>query len=252
MFKAPYFIYFSNLSRFEMKTLAETYAERLEMLINRYGQSKLAELINTHAILVRVLITALQNGDEIAAEQWAAAFKAVRKIENILGLEHGWFDQPVRDGEIINFPNFPSAPTDGNYFQLRILDTAKYVCEASDINRNSIRFIDLDKEWAASELGIKLDDIALVTVFGDNMFPTLHQNDLLLVDTSITKFLNDGVYLLYEPANRNIKVRRLQLVGAEMLIISDNDKYQTHVIEDYDSKLNIVGKVSRVFSLRHF
>lgn len=247
-----------------MQTIAEIYAARLDMLVKRYGQSKLAELINTHAVLIRVLITALNagdedNGDGIHAEQWSAAFRAVRQIENLLGLERGWFDQPLKDGEIIDFPNFPeiqitNTPSNNDSFQVRILNIEEYISgKASDINRNSVRMIDIYKQWAAIELGINHHDIAIVTVHGDNMYPTLQQNDLLFIDTSITSFENDGVYLLYEPNNNNIRVRRLQLIGNEILILTDNEKYQNSTVKVTDKEqLRIVGKVKRVFSLRRF
>ncbi len=247
-----------------MQTIAEIYAARLDMLVNRYGQSKLAELINTHAVLIRVLITALNAGDEdsadgIHAEQWSAAFRAVRQIENLLGLERGWFDQPIKDGEIIDFPNFPeiqitNIPNNNDYLQVRILNIEECISStASDINRNSVRMIDIYKQWAAIELGINHHDIAIVTVNGDNMYPTLQQNDLLFIDTSVTSFVNDGVYLLYEPNTNNIRVRRLQLVGNEIFILTDNENYQNSTVKVTDKKqLRIVGKVKRVFSLRRF
>lgn len=247
-----------------MQTIAETYAERLDMLVKRYGQSKLAELINTHAVLIRVLITALNNGEDadgdgIHAKQWSEAFRAVRQIEEHLGLERGWFDQPLKDDEIIDFPNFPEikitdTPNNNDYLQVQILNIEEYISgTASDINRNSVRMIDIYKPWAAIELGINHHDIAIVTVHGDNMYPTLQQNDLLFIDTSITSFENDGVYLLYEPKNNNIRVRRLQLIGNEIHILTDNEKYRNSTVKVTDKKqLRIIGKVKRVFSLRRF
>lgn len=243
-----------------MKTIQETYAERLEMLVQRYGQSRLAEVINSHAVLIQDWINSLKLGDETEIS-WVQVTKSVRQIETLLNLERGWFDQPVQEGEFINFSDFPETNNiaqyqirqhDGDLVHFSLLDSEKHLYnEVSDINHNSVKRVDINKNWATTHLGLRLEDISLVTVYGDNMYPTLNENDVLFVDTSVKDFINDGVYLLSGPSA--IRVRRLQMIFDEIHIINDNDKYQNQKISTKDkSKLQILGKVKRVWSLRRF
>ena len=245
-----------------MKTIQETYAERLEMLVQRYGQTKLAEVINSHAVLIQDWINNFKTDDEERIS-WSQATKALRKIEELLGLERGWFDQPVKEGEFINFPILSGLSKESPYqirqkhdaeelVQFRLLDVEKHLLnKISDINQDSIKCLDINRNWAVTHLGLKLDDIALVTVFGDNMFPTLNESDVLFVDTSVKEFINDGVYLL--SGSSNIRIRRLQMVFDEIHIINDNNKYSSQKVAVKDkADLQVLAKVKRVWSLRRF
>lgn len=243
-----------------MKTIQETYAERLEMLVKRYGQSRLAEAINSHAVLIQDWINSLKTEDEIKIS-WEQVTKSIRQIESLLGLERGWFDQPVQDGEFINFSNFPDSNSATEYqikqpnkdeelVQLRLLDSERHTYNAaSDINQNSVKRVDINKNWAVTHLGVKLEDISLVTVYGDNMYPTLNENDVLFVDTTVKEYINDGVYIL--SGYSAVRVRRLQIIFDEIHIINDNNKYFNQKISTKDkAKLQVLGKVKRVWSLR--
>ena len=232
------------------------------MLVQRYGQTKLAEVINSHAVLIQDWINNFKTNDEERIS-WAQATKALRQIEELLGLERGWFDQPVKEGEFINFPIRPGLSIESPYqirqkynaeelVQFRLLDVEKHLLnKISDINQDSIKCLDINRNWAVTHLGLKLDDIALVTVFGDNMFPTLNESDVLFVDTSIKEFINDGVYLL--SGSSNIRIRRLQMVFDEIHIINDNNKYSNQKVAVKDkADLQVLAKVKRVWSLRRF
>lgn len=246
-----------------MKTIQETYAERLEMLVQRYGQTNLAEVINSHAVLIQDWINSLKTDDENRIS-WHQVTKAIRQIEQLLGFERGWFDQPVKEGEFIKY-SIQSGLTKTPAYQIkqehdiaetvqfRLLDIEKHLLyKSSDINNQSIKLLDIDRNWAVTHLlGLKLDDIALVTVFGDNMYPTLNESDVLFVDTSVKEFINDGVYLL--SGSSNIRVRRLQMVSNEIHIINDNNKYSNQKVAVKDkADLQVLAKVTRVWSLRRF
>jgi len=232
------------------------------MLVQRYGQTKLAEVINSHAVLIQDWINSLKTGDENKIS-WHQVTKAIRQIEQLLGLECGWFDQPVKEGEFIKY-SIQSGLTKTPAYQVkqehsaaesvqfRLLDTEKHLLsKSSDINNQSIKLVDINRNWAVTHLGLKLDDIALVTVFGDNMFPTLNESDVLFVDTSVKEFINDGVYLL--SGSSNIRVRRLQMVFDEIHIINDNNKYSNQKVAVKDkANLQVLAKVKRVWSLRRF
>ncbi|MBS5162644.1 MAG: helix-turn-helix transcriptional regulator [Haemophilus parainfluenzae] len=86
--------------------------------------------------------------------------------------------------------------------------------------------------------------LKLITVKGDSMAPTLESGDLLYVDISENYFAADGLYVFTFDGQTFIK--RLQKVGKEMLVISDNPTYKEWTFTQ-DDDVFIHGRV--VFSM---
>ena len=84
----------------------------------------------------------------------------------------------------------------------------------------------------------------LITVKGDSMAPTLESGDLLYVDISENYFAADGLYVFTFDGQTFIK--RLQKVGKEMLVISDNPTYKEWTFTQ-DDDVFIHGRV--IFSM---
>ena len=86
--------------------------------------------------------------------------------------------------------------------------------------------------------------LKLITVKGDSMAPTLESGDLLYVDISENYFAADGLYVFTFDGQTFIK--RLQKVGKEMLVISDNPTYKEWTFTQ-DDDVFIHGRV--IFSM---
>ena len=86
--------------------------------------------------------------------------------------------------------------------------------------------------------------LKLITVKGDSMAPTLESGDLLYVDISENYFAADGLYVFTFDGQTFIK--RLQKVGKEMFVISDNPTYKEWTFTQ-DDDVFIHGRV--VFSM---
>lgn len=86
--------------------------------------------------------------------------------------------------------------------------------------------------------------LKLITVKGDSMSPTLESGDLLYVDVSENYFAADGLYVFTFDGQTFVK--RLQKVGKEMLVISDNATYKEWTLSQNDDVF-IHGRV--VFSM---
>lgn len=86
--------------------------------------------------------------------------------------------------------------------------------------------------------------LKLITVKGDSMAPTLESGDLLYVDISENYFAADGLYVFTFDGQTFVK--RLQKVGKEMLVISDNPTYKEWTFTQ-DDDVFIHGRV--VFSM---
>lgn len=101
-------------------------------------------------------------------------------------------------------------------------------------------------KWSMSLLDFKKisstapENVKLIKVKGDSMFPTLKEDDWVMVDTN-QNYPSDGMFLL-RLAGNFLTVKRIQCaLGNNLTILSDNPNYQpmNASVED----VAIVGKV---------
>jgi len=85
------------------------------------------------------------------------------------------------------------------------------------------------------------EDVKVMTVSGDSMCPALSSGDRLFVDTSVRHFITDGIYSFVY--GKTFYVKRLQMQGARLAVLSDNPAYETWYIEEKDQdQLYVMGK----------
>lgn len=98
-------------------------------------------------------------------------------------------------------------------------------------------------EWVRGTLGLTPRDLALVSIRGDSMAPTLSAGDLILIDTRSKQIGVDAIYVL--EAAGELRVKRIQCrLDGTVVIKSDNPQYQVEVLgPDECSRLRIVGRV---------
>lgn len=218
-----------------MKTIEETYRERLLMLSKEYGgQTELSKRIDKSPAQISQWI----NGSADSKTGKARSMKSdtAREIEVALKLPRGWFDQPVESAH--------TTPQKG-YIQLTLLDIkteAGYGFDNNDYPK-SVKLIEVSEKWAKNKLGHNLESISVITASGDSMQPTFHSGDWLFVDQAINFYDEDGVYVFM--SSSGLKVKRLQkFVSGKLRIISDNQKYKSEVLEDNElNSIKICGKV---------
>lgn len=88
------------------------------------------------------------------------------------------------------------------------------------------------------------DQLILVTIVGDSMEPTLSQGDAALVDRSVAKMAEDGLYAIQ--INKDIQVKRLQKTPTgKIQVTNDNKAYTSHTLDREEAKasLHIIGFV---------
>lgn len=85
------------------------------------------------------------------------------------------------------------------------------------------------------------DTVKVMTVNGDSMSPTLVSGDRLFVDISVRHFNTDGIYSFV--FGRTFYVKRLQMQGDRLAVLSDNPAYETWYIEEKNQdQLYVMGK----------
>lgn len=98
-------------------------------------------------------------------------------------------------------------------------------------------------DWVKHNLGVAPRDLALISVKGDNMIPTLSSGDMVLVDTHSGRVENDAVYVLAH--NGDLRCKRIhRKLDDTMVVMNDNKQYSDEVLDSSRaSTLNVVGRV---------
>ena len=118
----------------------------------------------------------------------------------------------------------------------------KYLINTSDISAN-ISFIEYTEEQYNRIFTVtNPNSIRLTNIRVDNMSGTLEPGDLVFIDISINRYDGDGVYLFL--VGTHLHLKRLQMVGNNLLVISDNRQYKSWQITQKDKgSLVVIGKV---------
>lgn len=88
----------------------------------------------------------------------------------------------------------------------------------------------------------KPSSLRITNLKADNMSGSLEPGDLVFIDVTITKYDGDGIYLFV--FGNHLHLKRLQMVGSNLLVISDNKQYQTWEIAPKSrEKFKVVGKI---------
>lgn len=96
--------------------------------------------------------------------------------------------------------------------------------------------------WLYREYG---DNLAGLYVHGDSMEPTLHNGDIVVCD-SLGWDNGEGIYAIR--LNGNGYVKRIQVRPNEIVIKSDNPKYETMTEPLGSENITIIGKVRLILT----
>ncbi len=104
-------------------------------------------------------------------------------------------------------------------------------------------FIAFGHDWIRSTLGLNPDDLVLESAVGESMQPTIHDNDLLLINSTDTKLREFGVYVLEFQGERLVKRVQRKLDGS-LILISDNSIYEPERIPaERAGDVKVIGRV---------
>ena len=99
-------------------------------------------------------------------------------------------------------------------------------------------------DWVQHHLGVSPRDIALISVKGDGMVPTLASGDLVMVDTHSGRVEDEAVYVLRHN-DGDLRVKRIQRkMDGTLVVKNDNKEYSDEVLGPAEAAmLNVVGRV---------
>ncbi|EFL6449059.1 helix-turn-helix transcriptional regulator [Escherichia coli] len=107
----------------------------------------------------------------------------------------------------------------------------------------TIRAIEYTTEQARALFGNRpATNVKVITVNGDSMDGTISPGDQIFVDTGVTQFDGDGVYVFV--FGNTLHVKRLQMQRDRLAVISDNPIYEKWYVESGDEdRFYIMAKV---------
>ena len=215
-----------------------TLSERLTSLMYEKGisQAELARLIGIKQPSVFKILSGETRNP-----------KKILEIATALNVDPHW----LKTGEGDPDPSYRivevSEPQNPNTVRIDILDVEASAGNGAYLSPTEQGLLsqEFDLTFFRQQFGrADAKHLKLITVKGDSMVPTLESGDLLYVDISENYFAADGLYVFTFDGQTFVK--RLQKVGKEMLVISDNPTYKEWTFTQ-DDDVFIHGRV--VFSM---
>ena len=106
--------------------------------------------------------------------------------------------------------------------------------------------ISFEPQWLNKEMGVNPNDVFLMLVDGDSMYPTLKCGSMIMVHRNFNG-LSDGIYVMRH--DHNLLVKRLQILpGVIIKVISDNSMYDPWEINKEllnGTDIELIGRVVR-------
>lgn len=108
-----------------------------------------------------------------------------------------------------------------------------------------VSLIQVNKSWVNRHCGdANPRALNVLGVTGDSMAPTLNDGDFVIIDTSATRIFTDAMYAF--SLDDDLFIKRIQRVGRDLCIISDNDRYRSFTLTstDLEHGFKVHGRVT--------
>lgn len=166
-------------------------------------------------------------------------------LSRVLGVRAEWLEygvgEPTDGGEVKSMVT----KSDSDIYRVEVLDLTVSAGPGSYMLSDHIDVlyaIEFTDSHARDLFGNRsAEDVKVMTVNGDSMAPALNSGDRLFVDISVRHFTTDGIYCFV--FGKTFYVKRLQMQGLRLAVLSDNPAYETWYIEEKNQdQLYVMGK----------
>lgn len=86
------------------------------------------------------------------------------------------------------------------------------------------------------------ENIKIIKAIGESMLPTIHPNDVVWIDISVTSPTSDGLYAIIVGSDLMIKRIQINPFDNSATIKSDNTQYATFINKNYN-EVRVIGRV---------
>ncbi|EBY9798030.1 helix-turn-helix transcriptional regulator [Salmonella enterica subsp. enterica serovar Minnesota] len=162
------------------------------------------------------------------------------EIASVLGVRPEWLS--TGEGEMASSgTREPAAlyqvkPSLNGIYRVDVLDVKASAGPGNIVTSDfieTIRAIEYTTEQARALFGNRpATHVKVITVNGDSMDGTISPGDQIFVDTGVTHFDGDGVYVFV--FGKTLHVKRLQMQRDRLAVISDNPIYEKWYVEPED------------------
>lgn len=104
-------------------------------------------------------------------------------------------------------------------------------------------FLAFRQDWIRQRLRRNPANLVVIEAFGDSMYPTISDGDVMLVDISEDRVRGSAIYVV--GAGNEAVVKRVELrLDGSLLVKSDNPSYEPIILpRDDTDELRVIGKV---------
>jgi len=107
---------------------------------------------------------------------------------------------------------------------------------------NVLDYMAFQETWVRRALRVDPSRLALITASGDSMEPVIRPGDLLLVDMSVERVMDDSIYLV--AIDDFLLVKRVQKLLKGLIVRSDNPNYAPMTLgPDEVDEVRIRGRI---------
>jgi phage repressor protein C with HTH and peptisase S24 domain len=149
----------------------------------------------------------------------------------------------------VSAPRLLTASSGGDDLPARFTLLPKYDVRASAgtgavvHSEKLVDFVAFDTNWLRQTIGVDPKHAAVITAIGDSMYPTIADGDVLVVDLSVDRVLDNAIYALRFGDALSVKRVQLRSTGG-LRIISDNTIYPPEDLgQDMVAELHVVGRI---------
>lgn len=162
------------------------------------------------------------------------------EIASVLGVRPEWLStgegEMASSGARETTALYQVKPSLNGIYRVDVLDVKASAGPGSIVTSDfieTIRAIEYTNEQARALFGNRpATHVKVITVNGDSMDGTISPGDQIFVDTGVTHFDGDGVYVFV--FGKTLHVKRLQMQRDRLAVISDNPIYEKWYVEPED------------------
>lgn len=163
---------------------------------------------------------------------------ALRQLSDALRVSVDWLLDKVSTAQLISEPDmadFALIPR----LDFRVSAGAGVIVWSEEPTKDVVAF----RRDYLTRLGINPSRARAIFASGDSMEPTIRDGDLLLVDESVDRIMNDGIYVVvYQGMARVKRVQRRR--DGSFILKSDNERYQPEVVPQNEiDQITVAGRV---------
>ena len=164
-----------------------------------------------------------------------------RRIEREFSLPVGYLDSP---------PAQEQEQIDQHTIKVRLLQVAgsNENCEMATYKHDAVSAIQFFRPWIRQNVNVSNHErLGIATVRDDKMNPTFTRDDLVLIDVSVSRIEEAGIYVF--EMGRILYINRVQPTQSGIKVLSDNKNYATETFSEVEvNTLTVHGKVLKAMN----